>query len=74
MKERVKIFTYASSEGSTLIEPELEKHINDWLAKAQGSIVNISQSECQRSNAIHHTTVCVWYVPGSSGPVVRTRR
>ena len=65
MKERVKMFTYVSSERSTLIEPELEDHINDWLAKAEGTLVNVTQSECQRSNATHHTTVCVWYIPQS---------
>lgn len=64
MKERVKVFTHVSGEGSTLIEPELEDHINDWLARSKGSIVSISQSECQRSNSTHHTTVCVWYTPG----------
>lgn len=63
MKERVKLFTHVGAEGSTLIEPELEDHINDWLANAKGKIINISQSECQLANATHHTTVCVWYEP-----------
>ena len=63
MKERVKMFTYVSGEGSTLIEPELEDHINDWLARTKGSLIRMTQSESQRSHATHHTTVCVWYIP-----------
>lgn len=63
MKTRVKMFTSMSSEGSTLIEPELEDHINEWLAKTKGTMVSMTQSESQRSNQAHHTTVCVWYIP-----------
>ncbi len=66
MKTRVKMFTYVSSEGSTLIEPELEDHINDWLAKTNGTLVSMTQSESQRSNQTQHTTVCVWYIPEAS--------
>ncbi|MGE5191378.1 MAG: hypothetical protein ACM3U2_02680 [Deltaproteobacteria bacterium] len=63
MRERVKIFTYISGTGSTVIESSLEDHLNEWLASVEGEILEITQSESERAGAGHHVTVCVWYVP-----------
>lgn len=62
MKERVKIFTYASGTGSTVIEPRLEDDINEWLESVNGKLIQISQSESERQGTAH-LTVCVWYLP-----------
>jgi hypothetical protein len=67
MKERVKVFTYVTGHGATLIEPPLEDHINQWLATAKGQITHIRQSESERSGGGQHVTVCIWYVPEQSG-------
>jgi hypothetical protein len=48
MRTRVKIFTYCSGTGSTLIETTLEDHINEWLRRVDGRA---------------HTTVSIWYEP-----------
>jgi hypothetical protein len=66
MQERVKMFTFVSGHGETVVEPPLEDRMNQWLATAQGQIAEISQSESERTGAGHHITICVWYVP--SGP------
>ncbi len=66
MQERVKVFTYVSGEGSTLLEPELEDHINDWLKKTKGKLVNVTQSESHRQGTVQHITVCVWYLPDAT--------
>ena len=66
MKERVKVFTYTSGTGSTVIQTSLEDHINEWLAGVRGRIVRITQSESERPKAGPHVTVCVWYVPDES--------
>ena len=63
MQERVKIFTFLSGHGETVLDPPNEDHINQWLASVKGQIVQISQSESQRAGTGHHVTVCVWYVP-----------
>ncbi len=63
MNERVKVFTFVSGHGETLIESPLEDHINEWLAKAKGEMVQITQSESERPGVGHHVTVCVWYIP-----------
>jgi len=63
MQERVKMFTFISGHGETLVEPPHEDHINQWLEKVQGQIVEITQSESDRPGAGHHVTVCVWYIP-----------
>jgi hypothetical protein len=68
MQERVKVFTFLSGHGETVLEPVHEDHINRWLATAKGQIVQISQSESERSGVGHHVTVCLWYVPEESGP------
>jgi len=63
MNERVKVFTFVSGHGETVIEPRHEDHINQWLATAKGRLVDISQSESLRSGVGHHVTICLWYVP-----------
>ncbi len=63
MKERVKVFTFISGHGETLVEPRHEEHINQWLADENAEIVEITQSESQRAGSGHHVTLCIWYVP-----------
>jgi hypothetical protein len=63
MQERVKIFTFVSGHGETVVEPPHEDHINQWLSTVRGRLVRVSQSESERAGAGHHITVCVWYVP-----------
>ena len=63
MQERVRVFTYTSGTGSTVIQTTLEDHINEWLASARGRLVRVTQSESERPKAGPHVTVCVWYVP-----------
>jgi hypothetical protein len=67
MVERVKVFTWVSGHGATLIESPLEDTINQWLAGVNGQIVQITQSESERAGAGHHITLCVWYVPQQAG-------
>ena len=62
MRERVKIFTYVSGTGPTVIETSLEDHINEWLASVNGKLLNVSQSESERQG-MAHVTVCLWYLP-----------
>lgn len=69
MNMRVKVFTYASRTGSTLIESDLEDHINEWLAQAEGEIVHMAQSESERQGSAH-VTITVWYVPKRAGAAV----
>ncbi len=66
MRERVKVFHYVSGEGSTLGDSPLEEHINEWLSKRNGQLVNVTQSESHRQGSIQHVTVCVWYVPAEN--------
>ncbi len=63
MKERVKMFTFVSGHGETVVEAPHEDHINQWLASVKGRLVHVSQSESERSGAGHHVTVCIWYIP-----------
>ena len=63
MKERVKVFTFVSGRGETVVEPRHEDHINQWLATIQGVIVEITQSESMRQGVGAHVTICVWYIP-----------
>jgi len=67
MKERVKVFTFVSGHGETLVDPPHEEHINQWLANVRGQIEEITQSESGRAGAGHHVTVCVWYIPEEAG-------
>ena len=69
MQERVKIFTYTSGTGATVIQTTLEDHINEWLAGTRGRLVRVTQSESERPKAGPHVTVCVWYVPEGEPPV-----
>lgn len=62
MQERVKVFTYVSGTGSTVIGTSLEDHINEWLQSVPGKLVQVTQSESERQGAAH-VTVCVWYQP-----------
>lgn len=64
MRERVKIFTFVSGHGETLIGSALEDHINQWLTQAPGELLSVTQSESERPGIGHHVTVCVWYMPG----------
>jgi hypothetical protein len=63
MQERLKVFSFVSGHGETLLESPHEDHINQWLASIKGEVVQISQSESERTGAGHHVTICIWYVP-----------
>ena len=65
MRERVKVFTYVSGTGATVVETTLEDHINEWLASVEGKLLNVTQSESERQGTAH-ITVCVWYLPESA--------
>ena len=66
MQERVKVFTFLSGSGSTVIESPLEDQLNRWLESVPGEIAKITQSESERPNIGQHVTVCVWYIPKPS--------
>jgi hypothetical protein len=68
MRERLKVFTFVSGHGETVVEPPHEERINQWLATVSGRLVHVSQSESERAGAGHHVTVCVWYVLEKGGP------
>ncbi len=63
MQERLKVFTFVSGHGETVVESTHEAHINQWLAATRGRLVNVTQSESDRPGKGHHITVCIWYVP-----------
>jgi adenylylsulfate kinase-like enzyme len=63
MRERVKVFTYISGTGATVIESALEEQLNRWLEAVDGDVVRVTQSESERLKVGQHVTVCVWYVP-----------
>ncbi len=67
MRERVRIFTHASGEGSTVSDSALQDMINDWLSDNKGEIVRITQSESSRPGKAQHVTICIWYVPDEAG-------
>ena len=58
MRERVKLFTHISGEGSTVTDTELEGIINEWLENVDGKIATITQSESSRDSRGQHITVC----------------
>ncbi len=64
MRERVKVFTHASGEGSTVSETALQDMVNEWLSQTEGEIVRVTQSESHRPGKAQHVTICVWYIPG----------
>jgi hypothetical protein len=66
MHERVKVFTYISGTGATVIGSALEDQLNRWLESVDGEVLRITQSESERYNGGQHVTVCVWYVPHGS--------
>ena len=49
MQERVKVFTFVSGHGETMVEPRHEDHINQWLSTVKGRMVRVSQSESERA-------------------------
>ena len=61
MNERVKIFTFVSGHGETVLGPTHEDSINRWLESVNGEILTVSQSESERSGSGHHVTITVWY-------------
>jgi hypothetical protein len=63
MNEQVKVFTFVSGHGTTLIDPPIEDHINQWLSATPGRIQRTTQSESERTGVGHHVTVIIWYVP-----------
>jgi hypothetical protein len=63
MQERLKVFTFVSGHGETVIDPKLEDHINQWLEKSRGKLIRVTQSESERPGLGHHVTVCLWYIP-----------
>jgi len=65
MNCQLKMFTYSSGTGSTVIENTLEDRINQWLRQEKGRILFVTQSECERSHTAH-TTVGIWYEPVQS--------
>jgi hypothetical protein len=66
MRERVKVFTFVSVHGETVLGTVEEDHINQWLATAEGELVQVSQSESERPGVGHHVTISLWYLPGGS--------
>lgn len=66
MKERLKMFTFVTGHGETLIDSTQEDHVNKWLESVDGTIVELTQSESERSKGGHHITIGIWYVPGAS--------
>jgi len=67
MRERVKVFSFVSGHGETVVEPPDEEHINKWLASVNGEVVSVSQSESERAGKGHHVTLCILYVPERGG-------
>jgi hypothetical protein len=63
MRERVKVFTHASGEGSTVADTALQDMLNEWLTQNEGQILRITQSESARPGRAQHVTICIWYVP-----------
>lgn len=63
MQERVKILTFVSGHGETLVDPPHEDHVNQWLLQFKGRLVHVSQTESERTGSGQHATVCIWYLP-----------
>ena len=62
MRERVKVFSFVSGHGETVVGSTQEEQINQWLASVEGKVVQVSQSESERPGVGQHITICVWYV------------
>jgi hypothetical protein len=72
MQERVKVFTFVSGHGETMVEPAHEDHINEWLAGTHGRLVRVTQSESERPKVGgHHVTICLWYIPEAPSTFVQ---
>ena len=67
MRERLKLFTFVSGHGETVLESPHAEHINEWLAATPGRLVRVTQSESERDKVGHHVTLCLWYVPDEAG-------
>jgi hypothetical protein len=65
MQVRVKIFTFISGHGETVVGPAHEDSINRWLESIDGEILTVCQSESERPGVGHHVTLTVWYMPGN---------
>jgi hypothetical protein len=65
MRERIKVFTFVSGHGETVLGSAQEDHINQWIASVEGQLVQVSQSESERPGVGHHVTISLWYLPGS---------
>ena len=65
MRERVKVFTYVSGTGSTVVETRWKTTSTSGL---QASKERCSPSASPRANGrVRRTlTVCVWYLPESA--------
>ena len=68
MTERLKVFTFVSGHGETMVESRHEDHINQWLATNRGRLIRVTQSESMRAGSGHHVTLCLWYTP--DGPEI----
>jgi hypothetical protein len=62
MRERLKIFTFLSGHGETVVQPAHEGHINQWLEATKGTLLDVTQSESERPGMGPHVTLCIWYV------------
>ncbi len=67
MQVRVKIFSFVSGHGETVVCPNHEDSINRWLESIDGEILEVSQSESERAGSGHHVTLTVWYQPARGG-------
>jgi hypothetical protein len=63
MQERVKVLTFVTDHGVTVVESPDEDRINQWLSTVKGQIVEITQSESVRAGSGQHVTICIWYLP-----------
>jgi hypothetical protein len=63
MSPRLKIFSFVSGHGETIVQPPHEDHINSWLSEMRGQLLHVSQSESEHGCTGHHVTLCVWYLP-----------
>jgi len=63
MRLRIKVFTFVSGHGETVVGSTQEEHVNEWLASIDAKVVHVTQSESERPGVGHHITICVWYLP-----------
>ncbi len=68
MRERIKIFTFVTGHGETVVDDPCEERIGRWLADNGGELVSVSQSESERPGGGHHVTICLWYLPEEDAP------